>query len=113
MSDDGSVGKEQRKPINKQKLVFAIIYLGLAVIAAILLLPDYWYLFAIIAIIAAYRIVLMYRKKTVYKCNKCGNLFTYAKRSMLRPQAIDLYNDNKEIRCPGCKSTNVAKFSKR
>jgi len=113
MSDDGSVEKEQRKPINKQKLVFAIIYLGLAVIAALFLLPDYWYLFSIIAIIAAYRIVIMYRRKTVYKCNKCDNLFMHAKRSRLRPQASDLYNDPKEIRCPRCKSTNVAKFSKR
>lgn len=113
MSDEGSVKNDQGKPINKQKLVFAIIYLGLAAIAAILLLPDYWYLFAIIAIIAAYRIALMYRKRTVYKCNKCGHLFSHAKKSTLRPQAIDLYDDTKEIGCPRCKSTNVAKFSKR
>jgi DNA-directed RNA polymerase subunit RPC12/RpoP len=113
MSDEGSVKNDQRKPIDKQKLMFAIIYLGLVVVAAILLLPDYWYLFAIIAIIAAYRIVLMYRKRTVYKCNKCGNLFSHAKRSTLRPQPSDLYDDTKEIRCPRCKSTSVAKLSKR
>jgi len=102
----------QRSAQDNMKIIAAAIYAAIIVIGALILLPDYWYLWIIIAAIAAYRIFALMVPKPAYKCEKCGTIFHWKKRSALRPKAADLYTDTSTIRCPKCKSTSVHKMQK-
>ena len=98
-------------PIKARKqlrLIFGLIYVILLIIAALLLLPDYWYLWLILVAIVLMRLISWSSKKQNYECTSCGTAFTQQKRQFsLVPKAADLYESEKAIKCPKCRSSNV------
>ena len=98
-------------PIKLRKrlhLMFGLIYIIILALAAYLLLPDYWYLWLIMALVVLMRVISWTSKKKKYQCSKCKTIFFQEKRSFsLVPKADDLYGSEKSIRCPKCGSGNV------
>jgi len=96
----------------KQKMFIAAIYVAIAVIGAILLLPDYWYLWLIILAICVWRIVFLLSPRPRYNCMKCGTTFQEKRKKInLKPSASDLYTE-KGLKCPKCGSEDIAKVGK-
>jgi DNA-directed RNA polymerase subunit RPC12/RpoP len=102
----------QRSAQDNLKIITAAIYAAIIVIGALVLLPDYWYLWLIILGIGVWRIVVLMIPKPAYMCEKCGTIFHWKKSTTLRPKPSDLYADNTKVRCPKCSSTSVHKMKK-
>jgi len=102
----------QRSAQDNIKIVTAAVYAAIIVIGALLLLPEYWYLWLIIMAIGVWRIMVLMTPKPAYMCEKCGKIFQWKKSTTLRPKPSDLYADNKTVRCPKCGSTTVHKLKK-
>jgi DNA-directed RNA polymerase subunit RPC12/RpoP len=101
----------QADPIKVRKrlrLIFGLIYAIILIIAGVLLLPDYWYLWLILAAIVIMRFIIWSSKKQNYECTACGTTFAQQKgRLSFIPKAADLYESEKTLKCPKCKSSNV------
>jgi DNA-directed RNA polymerase subunit RPC12/RpoP len=102
----------QRSTRDNLKIITAAIYAAIIVIGAFLLLPDYWYLWLLILAIAAWRIIVLMVPKPAYKCEKCGTIFRWKKKTIMRPKPADMYTDTTAIKCPKCGSTAVHKVQK-
>jgi|GEM_PF-2043551 len=103
----------QRSTRDNLKIITAAIYAAIIVIGAFILLPDFWYLWLIILAIAVWRIIALMVPKPTYKCEKCGTIFHWKKKSItMRPKPADLYTDTTTIKCPKCGSTAVHKMQK-
>jgi hypothetical protein len=90
------------------RLVFGLIYIALLVIAAVFLLPDYWYLWLILALIVLMRLITWISRKQNYECNKCKTVFSKEKRRFsLVPKPADLYGAEKNLRCPNCGGSDI------
>jgi DNA-directed RNA polymerase subunit RPC12/RpoP len=107
----GSVTDGKKRGL-RLRTVYVVAYVAIIILAAAILLPDYWYLFLIVLVIALLRIALFFVPRKVYRCAKCGTEFTPRKRSSLRPTTEDLYSDTSKIKCPKCGSTDVALLKK-
>ena len=94
------------------RTVFLIAYVCIIILAAAVLLPTYWYLFLLVAVIALVRIAFYFIPSKRYRCSKCGNEFSLASGSPLRPSPNEVYQDKSKIRCPKCGSTDVARVKK-
>jgi DNA-directed RNA polymerase subunit RPC12/RpoP len=98
-------------PIKAKKrlhLMFGIVYVIILVIAAFFLLPEYWYLWLVFVAIVLMRLISWSSKKKNYECTSCGATFTQQKRPFsFIPKAADLYESEKTIKCPKCRSSNV------
>jgi len=105
----GSVSDEQKRRGLQLRTVYLIAYVAIIILAGVILLPDYWYLFLLIAAIALVRIAFYYVPPKRYHCSNCGNEFTQGKGASLRPSPDQVYHDNAKIKCPKCGSTNVAR----
>ena len=101
----------QAGPIEWKKrfrLIFSLVYIVILVIAAIFLLPDYWYLWLILVLIVLTRFISWSSKKKYYECIKCGTTFSQEKRRFsFVPKASDLYTSEKTIKCPKCGSNSI------
>ena len=101
----------QTNPVNQMKrlrLIFGLIYIALLIVAAIFLLPDYWYLWLILALIVLMRLIIWIPRKQDYECAKCKTRFSNEKRRFsLVPKAADLYESKKTLKCPNCGSSEV------
>jgi DNA-directed RNA polymerase subunit RPC12/RpoP len=96
------------KARKRLRLIFGLVYVILLVIAAILLLPDYWYLWFILVAVVLFRLISWSSKKQQYECIKCGTTFAQQNRRVsFVPKAADLYESEKTIKCPKCRSNNV------
>jgi DNA-directed RNA polymerase subunit RPC12/RpoP len=97
-------------PIKARKrlhLIFGLVYVIILAIAASFLLPDYWYLWLILVAIVLTRLISWSSKKQNYACTSCGATFAQQKRPFsLVPKAADLYESEKTIKCPKCRSSN-------
>jgi DNA-directed RNA polymerase subunit RPC12/RpoP len=88
--------------------MFGLAYMALLIIAALLLLPDYWYLWLLLALVVLARFISWTSKKKKFRCIKCGTEFIQEKkRFSLTPKAADLYASEKTLKCPKCGSTNI------
>ena len=98
-------------PIKARKrlhLVFGLVYVIILAIAAFFLLPDYWHLWLVLVAIVLMRLISWSSKKQNYECTSCGATFIQQKRQFsLVPKAADLYESEKTIKCPKCRSSNV------
>ena len=87
----------------KRRLIAVLAYLTLIIIGAILLLPDYWYLWAFIAAICLIRILVLLLLRKAYRCESCGNVFRARRKKILRPSIQDIYSRPEEgPKCPKC-----------
>jgi DNA-directed RNA polymerase subunit RPC12/RpoP len=90
------------------RLIFGLAYVALLVLAALFLLPDYWYLWLLMVLVVLSRFISWTSKKKKYKCTKCGTEFIQEKkRFSLTPKAADLYDREKAPKCPKCGSVNI------
>jgi len=84
-------------------LIFGLVYVILLIIAALMLIPDYWYLWLILVGIVLMRLISWSSKKQNYECTSCGATFNQQKRPFsLVPKAADLYESEKTLKCPKC-----------
>jgi DNA-directed RNA polymerase subunit RPC12/RpoP len=96
------------KTRKRVRLIFGLVYVILLIIAAILLLPDYWYLWLVLVAIVLFRLISWSSKKQHYECTKCGATFAQQNRRFsFVPKAADLYESEETIKCPKCRSNNV------
>ena len=99
---------------DKRKLIAAGIYVAIAILGALLLLPDAWYLWVVILAICLFRIFSLLSAKPAYRCESCGTVFRVrGRRATLRPTAQDLYSSQEEPKCPKCGSKSLSKTKTR
>jgi DNA-directed RNA polymerase subunit RPC12/RpoP len=104
---------EERKGKGLQlRTIYLVVYVCIIILAAAVLLPDYWYLFLIVVVIALVRIAFYFVPGKKYRCNKCGAAFSPGRRSSSRPSPNEIYQEKGKIYCPKCGSTDVVTVKK-
>lgn len=83
------------------------IYLGLYVLAlgigAVLLLPDYWYGWAVIVLGGLVGLVSWHQRSTIYLCPQCGQVYRISfLQDLFSPHGIDKQGAWLLLRCPHC-----------
>ncbi len=93
----------------KKTIIYLAIYMVTVITGAILLIPNYWYLWAIIVILGLILLVQWHSKSAVYKCTSCGNEFQVSIiTDFLSPQGVSKDKDEKTygwkyLKCPACR----------
>ena len=94
--------------MKRLRLIFGLIYVVILVIAAAFLLPDYWYLWLILALIVLIRSITWIPRKQDFECAKCKTRFSKEKRRFsFTPKPADLYENQKALKCPNCGSSDI------
>jgi DNA-directed RNA polymerase subunit RPC12/RpoP len=94
--------------MKRLRLIFSLIYIALIAIAAVFLLPEYWYLWLMLVLIVLMRLITWIPRKQDYECTKCKTRFSKEKRRFsFVPKAADLYVSEKTLKCPNCGSSEV------
>ncbi|RJS49669.1 MAG: hypothetical protein CIT03_02450 [Methanobacterium sp.] len=92
----------------KKTIIYLIFYLSSIVIAAILLLPIYWYIWVLIIVSGMIILAFWHSQKALYHCTNCGNEFQISiLTDLISPQGLDKDNSGKTygwkyVKCPAC-----------
>ncbi len=92
----------------KKTIIYLIIYLSSIVIAAILLLPIYWYIWVLIIVSGMIILAFWHAQKAHYHCTNCGNEFQVSiLTDLISPQGLGRDNSGKTygwkyVKCPSC-----------
>ncbi|MDD1769975.1 MAG: zinc ribbon domain-containing protein [Methanomassiliicoccales archaeon] len=105
-------GKDAKRRGVSLRTIYLITYVAVIILAAAILLPTYWYLWAIVLAICLLRIAAYLVPRKAYRCSKCGTVFAPRTASNLRPNVTDVYEDSSKLKCPKCGSTDVALVKK-
>jgi len=87
-------------------LVIAVISIALS---AILLLPDYWYLWLVFVFAGIGLLALIQTRDFACRCRECGNEFeiTFI-TNLLAPHGVDKEGSWQWLQCPNCKKRGRA-----
>ncbi|GAB6056476.1 hypothetical protein JCM15415_17920 [Methanobacterium movens] len=92
----------------KKTIIYLIVYLSSIVIAAILLLPLYWYIWVIIIVSGMIILAFSHSQKALYHCTNCGNEFQISIfTDLISPQGLGRDDSGKTygwkyVKCPSC-----------
>ncbi len=85
-----------------------LVYVAVVVVGAILLLPVYWYVWAVLVVGGLLVLVTWHARTFAYHCPSCGNEFEVsALVDFVGPQGMGRAEDGrvvgwKLLRCPDC-----------
>lgn len=92
----------------KKTAIYLIVYMAVIIIGAYLLLPIYWYIWALIVISGLIFLVRWHSKAAVYRCTNCGNEFQVSiLTDLISPQGAGKDDTGKTygwkyLKCPAC-----------
>lgn len=90
-----------------------ILMTGLSV-GVILLLPDFWYLFIVVAAGSLVLLVRWHNRNFAFRCRNCGHEFGIsAMRNFFSPHGIDESGGWKYLKCPHCQRRTRARVIKK
>ncbi len=93
----------------KKTIIYLAIYMIVVIFGAILFLPIYWYLWAVIVVVGLILLIYWHSKSAVYRCTSCGNKFQVSViTDLTSPQGIGKGETGKiygwkYLKCPECK----------
>jgi DNA-directed RNA polymerase subunit RPC12/RpoP len=93
----------------KKTASYLALYMTAVIIGAYLLLPNYWYIWAMIVVLGIILLVRWHSKAAVYQCTNCGNEFQVSiVTDFISPQGVGKDDSGKTygwkyLKCPSCK----------
>lgn len=93
----------------KKTIAYLVVYMVTIIIGAYLLLPNYWYIWAIIVVIGLILLVRWHSQAAVYRCTNCGNEFQVSIiTDFISPQGVGKDKSGKTygwkyLKCPACR----------
>ena len=97
-----------------RSVVYILIYVVLIGGGAFLLLPDYWYLWAILVIGGMVLLVNWHRGETLYQCPNCNHTYEISFWvDLISPHGVDSDGAWLSLRCPNCNQRRKTQVLKR
>lgn len=97
-----------------RSVVYILIYVIVIGGGAFLLLPDLWYLWALLVLAGLVILVSWHRGATAYTCPHCGHTFELSFwADLLAPHGIDKHGAWLYLRCPECGERSKIKVEKK
>jgi len=102
----------------RQDYIRSVLYiLGYVIViggGAFLLLPKFWYLWAVLVVAGMVILVNWHQGQTIYQCPKCGHIYEISfLTDLTAPHGINRDGAWLLLRCPNCRERNKTKVLKR
>jgi DNA-directed RNA polymerase subunit RPC12/RpoP len=112
------VGKTDNREINKrdwvQGIIYLLLYIGVVVWGAFLMLPTYWTLWLMVIAVLSYSLIVWHTRHFDYRCANCSKEFGIGViRNIISPQGIGSQGSWKYLKCPKCGERTRAKVIKK
>lgn len=95
-------------------IIYIVVFVSIKITAALLLLPDYWYIFLIILSGLIFLIMNWHSKNFAYRCQHCKHEFEIsALTNLISPHLPSASGPWKYLKCPECSKKSKAKIIKK
>jgi uncharacterized Zn finger protein len=86
-----------------RSVIHLVIYVLTISVTAFLLLPNYWYIWAIVVLAGMFVLVNWHKQKTAYRCPNCGHIYEISfLTDLVAPHGVNKEGSWLLLRCPNC-----------
>ena len=94
--------------------VYLLIYVIVIGGGAFLLLPRFWYVWAVLVVAGLVLLVHWHKGQTIYQCPNCNHLYEISfLTDLLAPQGVHRNGGWLLLRCPNCKQRHKTRVLKK
>lgn len=94
--------------------LYIVVYLAVIGGGAFLLLPRWWYLWALMVLGGLVLLVGWHRGMTAYQCPNCGHVYEISFwKDLAAPHGVDTHGGWLLLRCPNCGERHKTHVLKR
>ena len=97
-----------------RSVVYIFVYLIVISGGAFLLLPKFWYLWAVLVIGGMVILVNWHKEQTTYQCPNCGHIYEISfLTDLVAPHGVSREGAWLLLRCPNCQQRRKTRVLKR
>ena len=97
-----------------KSVVYILLYLVVLVGGAVLLLPNYWYVWGLLVVAGIVILVNWHKQQTAYQCPNCDHIYTISfLTDLVAPHGIGREGAWLLLRCPNCRQRRKTRVLKK